>query len=243
MIVTNMFVTNKIVSVELSAMPPISRRERPAKPALSLEAIVAAALRLMETEATERLTMRRLAAELDTGPASLYVYVSNTAELCAHVLDSKLGELDLKRHSKTPWLDRLTGLLMDYVELLIRSPALSRSALFSRPSGENYMAVVELILRLLTEGGASLAQAAWGVDVLLQSATAGAVEWGAREASASEVQGWDALTAAIEGADPKRFPLIAESGLDLMSGDGPDRGRWAFAALATGIVATPRPVE
>ena len=238
-----MFVTNKFGSVDLSAMPPVSRRERPAKPALSLEAIVAAALRLMETEATERLTMRRLATELDTGPASLYVYVKNTAELYAHVLDSRLGELDLDWDpAVTPWLERLTTLLLGYYELLKRSPALSRSAMFSRPSGENYLGVVELLLRLLTQGGgATHARAAWGIDVLLQVATAGAVEHGARAASASEVQGLDDLTAAVEHADPVRFPLIAAIGLDLMS--GPGRVRWSFEALANGIVATPRPTE
>ncbi len=223
-------------------MPPVSRRERPAKPALSLEAIVAAALRLMESEASERLTMRRLAAELDTGPASLYVYVRNTAELYAHVLDSRLGELDLEWDGQTSWLDRLSGLLESYFELLVRSPALSRSAMFSRPSGSNYLAVVELILRLLTEGGgATPARAAWGVDVLLQIATAAAVEHGARAADAREVQGWDDLAAAIEGADPKRFPMIVGIGLDLLS--GPGRIRWSFEALANGIVATPRPTE
>jgi len=45
----------------------------------------------MREEGLERVTMRRLAAALDTGPSSLYVYVRNTAELHAAVLDELLG--------------------------------------------------------------------------------------------------------------------------------------------------------
>ena len=45
----------------------------------------------MRAEGLEHVTMRRLAAELDTGPASLYVYVRNTAELHAAMLEGLLG--------------------------------------------------------------------------------------------------------------------------------------------------------
>ncbi|MFK4274211.1 TetR/AcrR family transcriptional regulator, partial [Streptomyces milbemycinicus] len=68
---------------------PISR-ERPAKPALSRRWIVDTAVRIMRAEGLGKVTMRRLAQELDTGPSSLYVYVANTAELHAAVLDSLL---------------------------------------------------------------------------------------------------------------------------------------------------------
>ena len=42
---------------------------------------MAAAVTVMRAEGLESVTMRRLATELDTGPASLYVYVQNTAEI------------------------------------------------------------------------------------------------------------------------------------------------------------------
>ena len=52
---------------------------------------MAAAVAVMREEGLEHVTMRRLAGELDTGPASLYVYVRNTAALHAAVLDTMLG--------------------------------------------------------------------------------------------------------------------------------------------------------
>lgn len=227
-----------------SSSAPQSRRDRPAKPALSREAIVSAAVRLMETEGSERLTLRRLAAELDTGPASLYVYVRNTADLYAHVLENKLGTLDLTWDpNKTPWLERLSALMTSYVDLLMQDPSLARSAMLSRPSGANYLAVIELMLTLLTSGGAPAERAAWGIDILLQTATASAVENGARQDSEDEPDEWQALTESIQDASPERFPLVAGLGLELLSGPREARGTWAFEVLANGILATPRPAE
>lgn len=221
---------------------PRRRLERPAKAPLSREAVIGAAIRLMESDGGDRLTMRRLAAVLQTGPASLYAYVRNTAELYAHILDDKLGTLDLDWDpERTPWLERLSALLMAYVEMLVRYPDLARSALLTRPAGENYLALVESLLALLIGGGAPPKRAAWGVDVLLQTATATAVEVSSRRASDDEAAEWEALSDAVRDAPADRFPLIAGLGLELVSGSGPARGTWALEAVANGIVATPRP--
>src|SRR3954453_9693604 len=59
---------------------PRSRRNRPAKPPLSRDAIVAAALEIARTEGVEALSMRPVAQALDTGPASPYVYVADGDE-------------------------------------------------------------------------------------------------------------------------------------------------------------------
>lgn len=56
---------------------------------------MATAVDVMRAEGVERVTMRRLAKELDTGPASLYVYVKDTEELHAAMLDELLAEVDL----------------------------------------------------------------------------------------------------------------------------------------------------
>src|SRR4051794_25633292 len=72
---------------------PRSRRERPAKPALSRPGIVDAALTILRDEGLAKVTMRRIAAALDTGPASLYVYVHNTEDLHAQILDALLADI------------------------------------------------------------------------------------------------------------------------------------------------------
>ncbi len=111
-----------------------SRRERPSKPALSRDGIVATAVALMRAEGLEHVTMRRLAAELDTGAASLYVYVRDTAELHAAVLDELLGSVEVAAAGKPDgWVDAVVGILWSYTGILVEHPGLARAALVTRP--------------------------------------------------------------------------------------------------------------
>ncbi|WP_411113241.1 TetR/AcrR family transcriptional regulator [Streptomyces sp. 029-5] len=230
---------------------PRSRRERPAKPALTYEGIVATAVRLMESEGLQRVTMRRLAQELDTGPASLYVYVANTAELHAAILEELLGAVDLSPASadgddgegddaEGDWRERLARLLGSYTHVLFAHPSLAHSALIARPSGANYLALVEAVLSLLHEGGVPDAQAAWGVDVLLQVATANAAEHSARDRTAGAEAEHHALVAALRDASPDTHPRIAALGGDLTSGAPGQRLAWTFRMVINGTVTTPR---
>jgi AcrR family transcriptional regulator len=220
---------------------PRSRRERPAKPALTYKGIVATAVRLMETEGLQRVTMRRLAQELDTGPASLYVYVANTAELHAAILEELLGAVDLSpATTEGDWRDRLTRLLGSYTHVLFEHPSLAHSALVARPSGPHYLAVVEAVLALLHEGRVPDAQAAWGVDVLLQVATATAAEQSTRERSVDAEAEHNALVAVLRQASSATYPRIAALGADLVSGTPEQRLAWIFHAVINGTLTTPR---
>ncbi|SDZ26414.1 regulatory protein, tetR family [Amycolatopsis xylanica] len=220
---------------------PRSRRERPAKPALTYEGIVATAVRLMETEGLQRVTMRRLAQELDTGAASLYVYVANTAELHAAILEHLLGTVDLRPvRAKGDWRDRLIAVLRSYTQVLFAHPALASSALIARPSGPNYLALVEAVLALLHKGGVPDAQAAWGIDALLLVATATAAEQSARAESAAAPADHEATVAALRNASPKTHPRVVALGDDLVSGPPEARLEWILRTVINGTLGTPR---
>ncbi|MFF3510319.1 TetR/AcrR family transcriptional regulator [Streptomyces sp. NPDC002573] len=228
----------------MTAQPPAprSRRDRPAKPALTRDGIIDTAVALMRAEGLERVTMRRLAQELDTGPASLYVYVRNTAELHAAVLDRLLGEVDLSPvGTRGDWRDRLVRLLTSYIDVLFAHPALARAALVARPHGEHYLDLVEAILALLAEGEVPPGRASWGLDLLLQFATASAAEHSTQGQEPEAQEDFDALTRALLGARPERHPQIAALGTDLVSGPGEARLAWGFQVLISGITAAPEP--
>ncbi|MCI3242111.1 TetR/AcrR family transcriptional regulator [Streptomyces spinosisporus] len=216
---------------------PRSRRERPAKPALTREGIVAAAVAVLRAEGLRKVTMRRLAQELDTGPASLYVYVRNTAELHAAVLDELLGTVG-PAPAEGSWRERLEQVLTAYTTMLFEHPSLARSALTARPSGPNYLALIETLLGLLDEGGVPPAQAAWGVDLLLQHATATAAEHSADEASEED---WDALRRVVRDASERTHPHIAALGSALLSGAPHERLSWGLRTLIAGIEHAPAP--
>jgi AcrR family transcriptional regulator len=221
--------------------PVISRRERPAKPALTREGIVAIAVKVMQAEGLDRVTMRRLAQELDTGPASLYVYLANTAELHAAMLEQLLGQVDLSPVTAPgDWRDRLMQILSSYTSILFEQPGLAQSVLVTRPSGPAYLSLVEAILALLSVGGVPPARAAWAVDILLHFATSTAAEQGTRHRAAGTEEEEDAVAAALREAPADSFPQIAALGAELMSGEGPDRLIWGFSVLISGITQIPR---
>lgn len=220
---------------------PPSRRERPAKPALSRQGIVATALAIMRDEGLEKVTMRRIAAELDTGPASLYVYVQNTEDLHAQILDALLEPLATSPPEAGTWRERLKELLERYMLILYHRPELARMAISTPSSGPHYLTLVETVVTLLEEGGVPGRDAAWAVDLLLLQATATAAEHTAWEASPRAAEDFSTLSAAITTADDRIYPRLARLGGEILSGHPIDRFRWALDVLISGVLAAPRP--
>ena len=98
---------------------------------------------------------------------------------------------------------------MSYTLVLFAHPQLARSALVARPSDENYLRLVERILDLLSRSGASREQVAWGVDKLLQDATATAAEHSTREHDPTAEDDWNATVRALGAVDEATHPAIA----------------------------------
>ncbi|BCJ39699.1 TetR family transcriptional regulator [Actinoplanes ianthinogenes] len=201
---------------------------------------MAVALRIMREEGLERVTMRRLAAELDTGPASLYVYVQNTAELHGAILDELLADLDLPRPDPGSWREQLIELMAGYTRLLIAWPSLARSVLALRPSGPHYVRLIDAVLGLLHAGGVPVGQAAWGVDMLLQLGTATAAEQGTRGEAVDADGEHQLLVQELREVSEQEFPHIAGARDDLFSGTGEQRFTWALRVLIAGIQAVPK---
>ena len=197
----------------------------------------------MRAEGLQRVTMRRLAQELDTGPASLYVYVRNTAELHAAVLDQLLGAVDLApARADGDWRDRLVRVLTSYTNVLFEHPGLARSALVARPSGRRYLDLLEALLSLLDEGGVPAERAAWAVDLLLQFATSTAAEHAVGEKDPTDSgREWNELATALRSASAATHPHVAGLGTELLSGPGHARLTWGFHVLISGVQHTPRP--
>lgn len=114
-----------------------STRARPAKPPLSERAVIDAGLRVLRREGFDAVTMRKVAAELDTGPASLYVYVAQREELLRLMLDAVVATVPLPALPAAPpgdWRDRLAALITDVVHALNAHPGIGRVALGAIPT-------------------------------------------------------------------------------------------------------------
>jgi AcrR family transcriptional regulator len=79
-----------------------SRRREP----LTTDRIVAAAIRLVETEGGNALSMRRLAAHLGVAPASLYRHVESREALVLLAGEAILAAVELPDDPEAPWPQR-----------------------------------------------------------------------------------------------------------------------------------------
>jgi AcrR family transcriptional regulator len=215
---------------------PVSRRARPAKAPLSRAVIVRTGLQVLDREGLDALTMRRVAQVLDTGAASLYVYVKNRDDLMAAMLDEALSRVALP--SDGSWQERLQSLVANSIEAMSRHEGLALVALGGIPTGRNALLVIDRMLALLKEGGLDDTTAAWAVDLLYLHVTVAGAEQAAYNTkkmnSADHIAEVRKLYAELP-AD--RYPLVSSMGDALFSAG--DRDRWAIQVLVNGILNTP----
>jgi AcrR family transcriptional regulator len=214
-----------------------SRRGAPAKPALSQDAIVSAALGLLVREGPEGMSLRKVASALDTGAASLYAYVEGLEELQALVCDRGLSAVKTARSRKLGWREQLVALLDSYLLVLLGTPGLAQLALKTIAIGPNALRILEAQLALLAAGGIDRGTAAWASDLLLLYVTAIAAEQTERRKRSDPLGPVARVMETISGAD---YPSIFAAREELLSG-GPSRARWAIDVLLEGIRKTPRP--
>src|ERR1700729_481093 len=130
-----------------------STRDRPAKAPLSEDAIVDAALAILQSDGLEAVTMRRVAAALDTGAASLYVYVSGREGLLRAMLDRVTATIELEAPDPSRWRAQLHSLLLRMHRALVAHPGIAAMTLADSPSTEPILRLTENLLGILLAGG------------------------------------------------------------------------------------------
>jgi AcrR family transcriptional regulator len=226
------------------ATSPRSRRDRPAKPALSREAIVEAGLAIVRDDGIDALTMRRLAKELDTGPASLYVYVANRDELWRLLFDAAIAAVKTEPTEPERWREQLHELAARIVHVMGEQyPGIARLAMAHIPSGENAMRITESMLSLLRAGGVSEQSAAYAADLLTTYVNAIVYEHSVyrtvHEDPEYELHEVAQIAERFASLSPERYPTLAALGPRLTYGDGEERFALGLDVLINGLLATP----
>src|ERR1700761_606035 len=125
---------------------PRSTRDRSAKAPLSEGAVVDAALAILKSEGLEAVTMRRVAAALDTGPASLYVYVSGREGLLQAMQDRTIAMIKLETPNPARWRAQLHSLLERSYRALAAHPGIAATAQASPLTTESALLLQENLL-------------------------------------------------------------------------------------------------
>jgi AcrR family transcriptional regulator len=213
--------------------PVVSRRGGAVKPPLSRDLVVDTALDLLGRDGLEGMSLRKVAAALKTGPASLYVYVKDLQELETLVLDRALGRLKTGVARHEPWRERLSALLGAYARLLIGNPGLAQLAMRTIAAGPHALRLLEALLEVLEQGGVERQTAAWAVDLLLLYSTAIAAEQSQRRQQPDPM---GTIASVIGEVSESEYPRIHRAREVLLSGAGEERFAWALDVLIEGVL-------
>ena len=166
--------------------PPWAREQtgrrsgRADRPTLSREAIVEAALRIIDEEGFEAVSMRRVAQEFGTGAASLYAYVASKDELLDLVVDHVMGEARLSEVEPDAdvdaWIEQVKEAMRGYYRIISSHRDLAKAFMGRIPFGPNGLRTVEDMLRLLRAHGLPDYIAAFMGDLFSQYLVGSAIE-------------------------------------------------------------------
>ena len=215
---------------------PPRRRKAPITPQL----VVDTALGMIAAEGYEALTMRRLAAALDTGPASLYAHVVNKADLDELLVGRLCAELVLPGPDAGNWREQVRGVCGGLREQYLRYPGISRAAFAMAPTNADVLRVSEGLLAILLAGGVAPQAAAWAVDAFLLYVAAYCLEVSvARQRAAQDDAVWvldrDELRRRLSALPAAAFPHTTRHAAELTAGEGHDRFDFTLGLMLDGL--------
>lgn len=203
-----------------------TRQPAQSRPQLSRELIVQTALRLLDQDGLDGVTMRRVADELGTGPASLYAHVANKDELLELVHDHIVGEIELPEPDPQRWQEQLRELAMSAFRVYSAHRDIARVNLASIPTGLNALRNAETWLAIMLAGGVPAQVAAIALDRFALYIAADSYESNLflkrRPEGQSEEEFMMAYLSGVrsffEGLPPDRFPMLSKHVNELMAG-------------------------
>ena len=136
-------------------VPPWRKARKVSAPrtVLSRDLIVATSLRILDAEGLDALSMRRVAQELGTGPASLYAHVENKEELLDLIYDEVMAEIRVPEPEPERWLEQLREMALDAFRVLRAHADIAKIGLANIPTGPNGLRVAEAQMAIMLAGG------------------------------------------------------------------------------------------
>ncbi|MEV4142933.1 TetR/AcrR family transcriptional regulator C-terminal domain-containing protein [Amycolatopsis sp. NPDC049691] len=195
---------------------------------LDVDGAVRVALRLLEAEGLDKLTVRRLATELGVKAPALYWHFRSKRALLDHLTDAIVAPVVAGLPSSGPWLEWLerAGFALHTALLAHRDGArvaLGADLTVARALGE----FAERAVGVLHEAGFPIGEATRAAGVLVHFVLGRAVEDQTRPAPSEE--------AAVIESDAFPFPLMARGLRERAGSTTDDDFRYALGVLLAGL--------
>ena len=222
-------------------VPAWKRTRQPSTPRvqLSRDVIVDTALKLLDADGLDGVSMRRVADVLGTGPASLYAHVANKDELLDLLLDRVSAEVEVPDPDPAHWQDQLRSIGRQTYEVFRRHRDIAVISLANIPTSENALRIADRMLAIMLAGGVPPQVAAWALDRLSLYIAAdsyeGSLYHNRRIASGLSESDFMAQHAAdvrafFEHLPADKFPHLA-SHVDMVTGDVDQRFEFGLDML------------
>jgi AcrR family transcriptional regulator len=145
---------------EAAALPPApaqrtppERKPRRGREPITRELVVETALRLLDRDGLDQLSMRRVAEELDTGAASLYWHVGSKDGLLDLIFDRVIGEITVPDPEPGRWQEQLKEVAHTMRATILRHRDIVRISIGRIPMGPNSLANSERLFAVMRGGG------------------------------------------------------------------------------------------
>ncbi len=229
-------------------LPDRSARRR--RDPISRDAIVAAAIRLLDAKGLDALSMRRIADDLGTGAASLYWHVGSKDGLLDLVFDQMIGELEVPEPVPGQWREQLKDVARAQRAVTLRHPSVVRISIGRIPMGPNALRYSERVLAILRAGGLPPRLAVQGSHLLISTVNGFTLdETGMGDAAGPSASaggaGGDGIQAAAEmgrayrdylaSLPTQRFPHLVELADEFSYSDPDERFELLIDIFADGL--------
>jgi AcrR family transcriptional regulator len=207
-----------------------------ARPPLSRDAIVDAAVQIVDAEGVDALTIRRLGEALGTGAATLYWHIRGKEELGELVYDRIMGDLVLPEPDASKWEAQIKAMARDAFRILRSHRDAVRLSLGRIPVGPNILRVIEWTLELLRGAGVPDQPAAYFGDIFGRLLDASVLEDAAAPTEDSAAS-FEMIREHFASLPVERFPNIVALVPAMFAGSADDRFEFGLDLLVRGLAA------
>jgi TetR/AcrR family transcriptional regulator, tetracycline repressor protein len=205
------------------------------RPQLSRDLIVAAALKVVETDGGDALTMRRVADEIGVSASALYGYVANKEELIQLVLEQIISEIPVPPEA-VDWQDFVRTFAREMYGIFKRHPGVAMLTMGRVPFGPSMMAGAERMLAELRAAGLPDQVVAFVGD--LGSLYVGATAYEQDVSPVTDPAAFVAQAASWLKSLPRdQFPNTVALADLMVAGTADDRFEWGLDVLVRGLAS------
>jgi AcrR family transcriptional regulator len=202
--------------------------------------VLSTALRLVDRDGLDGLSMRRVAQELGTGAASLYAYFANKDELLEQLLDRVIADIPLPSAAAPDWVAEVKRGCYASRAVFCAHRDLVKVARATIPVGPNSLRYTEAMLGVLRGAGIPDRIAAWGMDQLSLVIVADAIEFAihadhGRRTEADAAPYLAQVRDYLAGLPADEFPNIVALAPAMIEGSGDERFAFAIDLMVDGL--------